>query len=372
MVPAIRQSAFGNVRYFGKPQSYCPAPPDGLQTSTHLGALLTSPSNPWLQVRDLSVTYAGAAIPAVDRVSFSVAAGEAVGLLGESGCGKSTLAASLLRLLPAHAATVAGSVRWQGRDLLGLGNRDLRRLRGAEISFINQEPALALNPVLRVGTQIAEVLRSHTAVPNPKARVCEILAEVGFDDPAAVYRAYPHQLSGGQRQRIGIAQALACRPRLVIADEPTSKLDAALQSELLQLFSTLRQNHGMAFLLITHDPGVLAAFADRVLVMYAGRIVEQAGVSQLFARPSHPYTTALAQIALESFTAGEGKRRFTSIAAGPVAARGCRYEPRCPDRMDVCCGSEPQVTVLDPGSSVSCFKFGHVAQPASAGDKGIR
>ena len=331
-------------------------------------------------MRDLSVTYPGAAIPAVDRVIFSVDAGEAVGILGESGCGKSTLAASLLRLLPSDA-TVSGSILWQGRDLMQLGTGDLRRLRGAEISFINQEPALALNPVLRVGMQIAEVLRAHLSVPDRKARACEILAEVGFDDPASVYAAYPHQLSGGQRQRIGIAQALACRPRLVIADEPTSKLDAALQSELLQLFASLRRKHGMAFLLITHDPGVLAAFAGRVLVMYAGRIVEQAGVDRLFAQPSHPYTAALTHIALETFAAVQGQleagrprpatlRRFTQITAGPVAARGCRYEPRCPDRMQVCRDAEPQITVLDATSSVSCFK--HVAQPPSAVDKGIR
>ena len=337
-----------------------------------LGSLLTSPSNPLLEVRELSVAYAGAPLSAVDRVSFSVGAGQAVGILGESGCGKSTLASALLRLIPSKAATVAGSALWEGRDLLRLSARDLRTVRGAEISLINQEPALALNPVLRVGTQIAEVLRAHSSAADRKSRVCEILSEVGFADPASIFPAYPHQLSGGQRQRIGIAQALACRPRLVIADEPTSKLDASLQSELLQLFSSLRQKHGMAFLLITHDPAVLAAFADRVLVMYAGRIVEQASVMQLLARPSHPYTAALAHIALESVAAGEGKRRFTQIAAGHVAARGCRYEPRCPDRMPVCAGEEPRFTVLDPSSSVSCFKFGDATRPPSAVDEELQ
>ena len=326
-----------------------------------LGAILTSPSVPLLEVRELSATYAAGKerVPALVRVSFSVLEGEAVGLLGESGCGKSTLAASLLGLSTRNSLALSGAVLYQGRDLMRMAERDLQKLRGAEIALINQEPALALNPVLRAGTQIGEVLRAHTRIPDLKSRVCELLSEVGFDDPASVYHAYPHQLSGGQRQRIGIAQALACRPRLVIADEPTSKLDAALQFELLQLFSSLRGKHGIAFLLITHDPTVLASFADRVLIMYAGRIVEQSTVTQMLSRPAHPYTCALAQLALESVTSGAGKRRFTQIPAGPVAARGCRYEPRCPDRMPDCAGSEPALTVLDRDNSVSCFKFGH-------------
>lgn len=292
----------------------------------------------------------------MERVSFEIASGEAVGLLGESGCGKSTLAASLLRLHEAGAVETSGTLLWQGRDLLAMADDELRKVRGAEISLINQEPALALNPVLRAGTQIAEVLRAHH-LPAAEERVCELLHEVGFTEPSAIARAYPHQLSGGQRQRVGIAQALACRPQLVVADEATSKLDAVLQSELLGLFATLRQKHGTAFLLITHDPAVLAAFADRVLVMYAGRMVEQCSMAQMLAGAAHPYTSGLAHMALESASAG---RRFSEFPSGAPAASGCRFESRCPDRMAVCTTGEPPQTILNHGSVVSCFKFGHV------------
>ena len=322
---------------------------------------MASQSSTLLQVRGLSVHYVGRKekVRAVDRVSFEVRAGEAVGVLGESGCGKSTLAASLLRLLAPVQAAMTGEILWRGRDLLALRERELQPIRGAEISLIHQEPALALNPVLRCGWQVAEVLRAHGQRSNRRERACELLREVGIEDAGSAYNAYPHQLSGGQRQRVGIAQALACRPQLVIADEPTSKLDATLQTEVLQLFSDLRQKHDMAFLLITHDPAVLAAFADRVLVMYAGRIVEQTTMAQLLARPAHPYSSALARIAVENLAAGESKRRFPQIEAGPVAVCGCRFEPRCPDRMTVCSQSEPAITSLDATSSVSCFKFGH-------------
>ena len=302
----------------------------------------------------MSVAFAarGSTSRVVEQAGFSIQADEAVGLLGESGCGKSTLASALLRLLPAERAQVSGSVLWQGRDLMRLPERELRQVRGGEISLIHQEPALALNPVLRAGTQIAEVLRSHGR-PAGKDAVCDLLRETGFDDPQSVVHAYPHQLSGGQRQRVGIAQALSCRPRLVIADEPTSKLDASLQCELLELFAGLRRKLGIAFLLITHDPAVLAAMCSRALIMYAGRIVEQCSVARLLSAAAHPYSAALARLARQNAGAAGARQRFPEIANPGMLGAGCRFEPRCLDRMAVCATCAPPQTPLADDSLVS-------------------
>jgi peptide/nickel transport system ATP-binding protein len=248
-----------------------------------------------LSVAQLSVTYvfAGEQVKAVDRVAFEVGAGESLGVLGESGCGKTSLALAILRLLP-RSASVSGSIAFDGRDLLQASERELQQVRGAGISLIFQDPGLALNPVLRVGAQIVEVVRAHRRGTSREHRVAaeQALAEVALD-PARFYDAYPHQLSGGQQQRVAIAQALVCRPNLVIADEPTASLDATVQLEILELVRDLKTRTGIAFLLISHNPAILAFLCDRVMAMHAGRAVESGPVGQVLGKPHNPYTREL-------------------------------------------------------------------------------
>jgi oligopeptide/dipeptide ABC transporter ATP-binding protein len=319
-------------------------------------------------VRDLTVTYSaegGEPIRALDGVSVEVRSGEIVGILGESGCGKSTLASALLRLLAPHAKCEGGTIQFCGRDLLNLPERELRAIRGREISLIPQDPALSLNPVMTAGSQVGEVLRAHLPLTaqQRRERVMELLREVGFDHPEEIYSAYPHQLSGGQRQRIAIAQAVACRPALLIADEPTSKLDATLQAEILALLSQIRRQHRTAILVISHDLTLFAGFADRIAVMYAGCIVEVGSSAEIFGRPLHPYTQALVRIATSSVVTGSSARvRLPAIegdspdpACIPV---GCRFEPRCSERMDICSRRYPREFMPEPSRPVNCFKYG--------------
>jgi len=314
-----------------------------------------------VQIENLSISYGNGEqrLPAVQHASFSIAAGEVVGILGESGSGKTTLALGLARMLPASACYESGSVKFRGADLLQMTEKQLAALRGAQIAIIWQDPALALNPVIRVGTQIAEVLRAHGCRDRRErgARVPALLAEVGFDRPAEVASAYPHQLSGGQRQRVAIAQALCCRHALVIADEPTSKLDAALQVEILTLLANLRERYGMACLIISHDPSVFAGLAERLLVMYAGEIVEAGTREQVFGRPLHPYSQALVRLAAEVAP----RHRLPVIAGEPPDSMrlppGCAFEPRCPERMAVCSGSRPAPRAQPKKQQVSCFKY---------------
>ena len=324
--------------------------------------------NDLLQVRELAVTYApenGDPIRAIDGVGIDVHAGEIVGILGESGCGKSTLATALLQLLPRHAKCEGGTILFHGRDLLNLSAKELREIRGREISLIAQDPALSLNPVMTAGSQIGEVLRAHLplSAQQRRARVMELLQEVGFDKPEEIYSAYPHQLSGGQRQRIVIAQAVACRPALLIADEPTSKLDATLQTEIITLLAQIRQQHKTAILVISHDPTLFAGFADRIAVMYAGRIVEIGTSAEVFGRPLHPYTQALVRIA-SSAVVMRSKARvpFPAIdGESPDPARipaGCRFEPRCSERMNVCSLRYPNAFLPEASRPVNCFKYG--------------
>jgi ABC-type glutathione transport system ATPase component len=252
---------------------------------------------PLLQVRGLTVRYepeGQAPVLAVDGVSFDVAEGEAVGLLGESGCGKTTTGLSILGLQPPGARVVDGSVKLQGRELRGLPEREMESVRGALASLIFQEPGLALNPVLRVGDQVAEVIRAHHRWGGKRSReeAREVLARVRLD-AARLYDAYPHELSGGQRQRVGIAQAVACRPPLVIADEPTAALDSTTQVEILALLDDLKRRLGLALLLISHSLRTLSAVADRILVMQAGRIVEEGPAARVLEAPQHPHTRAL-------------------------------------------------------------------------------
>lgn len=258
---------------------------------------------PLLQVTGLRVRYAtdtGDAVIAVNDLALSVHAAETVGLIGESGSGKSTLANAIMRLLP-RRAEAAGKVFFDDCDLLAVRENELSGIRGSRISMIPQDPAVCLNPVLTAGTQIYEVLRAHLQLTRSqrKQRVRELLGEVGFEDPNTIAAAYPHQLSGGQRQRVVIAQAIACRPALVIADEPTSKLDSPLQVQIMALMSAIVRRHSTALLWITHDPATLAGFADRVAVMHQGQIVEEGKTGSVFARPGHAYTKKLMESAAE-------------------------------------------------------------------------
>ncbi len=322
----------------------------------------------FVEVQDLAVTYFpqdGKSIRALDGVSVGIHPGEIVGILGESGSGKSTLASALLRLLPPHADCENGTILIRGRGLLKLSETELRAIRGREISLIPQDPALALNPVMTAGSQVGEVLRAHLplSAQQRRQRVMELLREVGFDHPEEIYSAYPHQLSGGQRQRIVIAQAVACRPALLIADEPTSKLDATLQAEIVALLSQIRKLHGTAILVISHDPALLAGFADRIAVMYAGRIVEIGSSAEILGRPLHPYTQALVRIAAaESVTRSRARVRLPAIAGefpDPACIpSGCRFEPRCSERMEICSCRYPPAFMPEPSRPVNCFKYG--------------
>ncbi len=255
---------------------------------------------------------------------------------------------------------------FRGRNLLTMADPELRGVRGKEISMIAQDPALSLNPVIRVGDQIAEVFRAHSAMKSSERRqnVEALLRAVGFDQAQQIYSAYPHQLSGGQRQRVAIAQAIACHPALVIADEPTSKLDAALQAEILALLSEIRKRQGTAFLVISHDPTIFPGLADRMVVMYAGRIVEEGKTQDIFRKPLHPYTQALVRLSERYLVSAQGSHmRFPAINAEvPDLTRvsaGCRFEPRCPERMPVCANCDPRELTPEPFRRVSCFKYGN-------------
>src|SRR5262245_13602158 len=278
--------------------------------------------------------------PAVDDVSFEVRAGETLGLVGESGSGKSVTALSIMRLVRPPGRIAGGSIRFKGRDLLALDEREMRAVRGAGISLIFQEPMTALNPVFTVGDQVAEALLVHGRVArrDAPAAVVDLLTKVRIPDPAARARDYPHQLSGGMRQRVLIATAIACKPALVIADEPTTALDVTIQAQILDLLREMKATLDLSLLLITHDLGVIAETADRVAVMYAGRIVEHGPVREIFRSPQHPYTRGL----LASMPGGGGARgqRLRAIdGAVPVLGAfpsGCTFHPRCPDRFDPC------------------------------------
>jgi oligopeptide/dipeptide ABC transporter ATP-binding protein len=321
------------------------------------------------QIIDLTITYSSGSAPpvqALDRARLEIHRGEVVGLLGESGSGKSTLASAILRLLPLNAQRASGRVVFRGRDLLTLPEPELRKVRGKELCLISQDPALALNPVIRVGDQIAEVIRAHMPMlsSDRKQRVEQLLQSVGLEQPEQIYSAYPHQLSGGQRQRVAIAQAIACHPLLVIADEPTSKLDATTQAEITSLLSEIRTQHGTAFLLISHDPTIFPGFADRILVMYAGRIVEEGKTGDIFRRPLHPYTEALIRLSERHIlTARSSRVRLPAVnGEAPDLTRtgaGCRFEPRCPEKMPACLNRDPEALMPEPSHRVSCFKYGN-------------
>src|SRR6202011_3806520 len=276
---------------------------------------------------------------AVDGVSFHVDEGETLAIVGESGCGKSVTAMSLMRLIPEPPGKIAGSVRFQDKDLLQLSEREMRAIRGNDISMIFQEPMTSLNPVLTVGRQIGETLRMHQGLDKQAAeqRAIEMLTLVGIPEPARRVREYPHQLSGGMRQRVMIAMALACNPKLLIADEPTTALDVTIQAQILELMRSLQHEFGMAILFVTHDLGVVADICDRVAVMYAGQVVEQESVADLFARPRHPYTAALLASMPQLAQRGSTLRVIPGQVPRPEDFPiGCRFAARCRYRADAC------------------------------------
>ncbi|MGI8414889.1 MAG: ABC transporter ATP-binding protein [Nakamurella sp.] len=307
-----------------------------------------------LEVEHLAVSFGHGerAVPAVLDVTFEVDAGELVCIVGESGSGKSVTAKTVLGLTRLQGATVAGAVRFDNHDLLDAGEKHLRSVRGAQIGFVFQDAMNALDPVQRVGAQIVEQLRVHRPLSRWAARQesVALLARAGIPDPATRARAYPHQLSGGLCQRVMIAIALACGPRLIIADEPTTALDVTIQAQVLVELRRLCREDGIGVLLITHDLGVVAEVADRVVVMYAGRIVEQGTVAQVFTRPLHPYTVGL----LRSMPRIDRPREATlqAIAGTPssaaVAGEGCSFAPRCPHRF-AACTALPPLTQIDDG-----------------------
>jgi peptide/nickel transport system ATP-binding protein len=310
-----------------------------------------------LEIRDLStdIELSRTTVHALDQVSLSVEAGQTLGIVGESGCGKTMTAMSIERLLPPGGQIVDGQVIFAGRDLIGLSEQELDQVRGNEIGMIFQDPATSLNPVHTIGTQVAEPLRLHRGLNRAQARtrVIDMLARVGIPSPARRYDDYPHQLSGGQRQRVMIAMALICEPKLLIADEPTTALDVTIQKQILELIEDLRQETGMAVILVTHDLGVIAGNADQVAVMYAGRIVEVAPAGDLFTRPRHRYTEALLA-ALPDRVAGTGRWLYSIPGLPPDLTDpppGCRFAPRCGHAV-ARCHTEVPVLAGDAGISL--------------------
>jgi peptide/nickel transport system ATP-binding protein len=298
---------------------------------------------------------------AVDGVSFTVEAGETVAIVGESGCGKSVTASSVLRLIPEPPGKIKGSIRFEGVDLLKLDERAMRDIRGNQISMVFQEPMTSLNPVLTVGRQIGETLRLHQGLGREAAerRVVEMLRLVGIAEPERRAREYPHQLSGGMRQRVMIAIALACNPKLLIADEPTTALDVTIQAQILDLMSELKQRVGAAIILITHDLGVVAEIAERVLVMYAGRKVEEARVSELFRSPRHPYTQGLlGALPKLGSSLNEKATRLVEIPGAVPSLKqriaGCVFASRCALARDVCRHVPPALELKAPGHLAAC------------------
>ena len=298
---------------------------------------------------------------AVDGVSFAIGAGETLAIVGESGCGKSVTAMSILRLLPEPPAKIAGAIRFEGSDLLGLSNRAMRRIRGNAISVIFQEPMTSLNPVLTVGRQIGETLRLHQGLSRraAEARAVEMLTLVGIPEPQRRVREYPHQLSGGMRQRVMIAIALACSPKLLIADEPTTALDVTIQAQILDLMRDLKSRVGAAIMLITHDLGVVAEVADRVVVMYAGRKVEEASVRELFRAPKHPYTRGLmGAVPKLGAVEHDATARLSEIPGMVPSLKGridgCVFAGRCPDVTEICRTYAPALELKAPAHLAAC------------------
>lgn len=324
--------------------------------------------SPLLRIHNLKTYFftEDGIVKAVDGVDFEVYPGEVLGLVGESGCGKSVTSLSIMRLIVPPGKIVAGEIWFDGQNLLALNEKQMTAIRGNRISMIFQQPQTALNPIFKVGDQIAEVLSIHQHLDRQQGwqRAVELLRMVGIPDPERRAQAYPHELSGGMAQRVMIAMALACNPALLIADEPTTALDVTIQAQILDLMRQLRQKSNAAIILITHDLGVVAEMAERVAVMYAGQIVEQSDVNTLFERPRHPYTHGL----LDSIPVlGEVKERL-AVIPGSVPnlidlPPGCRFAPRCQARLEhgleICQQQMPELHEIEAGHKVRCWLYQH-------------
>ena len=320
-------------------------------------------AGPLLEVRNLKTWFStdDGMVRAVDGVSLSVSAGETLAVVGESGCGKTVTARSILRLVDMPPGRfMAGEILWQGRDLIPLGAAAMDRIRAREIAMVFQEPMTSLNPVHTIGAQIAEALRAHEGLSRRAAMDAAVAMLRLVQIPNAERRVhdYPHQFSGGQRQRAMIAMALACKPRLLIADEPTTALDVTIQAQILDLLADMKDRFGMAVLLITHAMGVVAETAQRVAVMYAGKVVEEANVEELFAHPRHPYTQGLIR-SIPRVDAGAGRRARLEQIPGTVPSLlnpppGCRFAPRCRHAMPICTAEEPPLREVSAGHKMAC------------------
>ncbi|HYZ23305.1 MAG TPA: ABC transporter ATP-binding protein [Rhodopila sp.] len=323
---------------------------------------------PLLEVENLQTHFAtpDGVVRAVEGLSFHVDAGETVAIVGESGCGKSVTSMSILRLVPEPPGKIQGRITFQNRDLLQLSEQEMRDIRGNAISMIFQEPMTSLNPVLTVGRQIDETVRLHQGLNarDAEAKAIEMLTLVGIPAPGRRVREYPHQLSGGMRQRVMIAMALACNPKLLIADEPTTALDVTIQAQILDLMRDLKNRLGSAIMLITHDLGVVAEMAERVVVMYAGRKVEEAPVREIFAHPMHPYTRGLlGAVPKLGSSLEEGPRSKLAEIPGLVPSLrkpivGCAFAGRCPMATDLCRRVAPAIEPKAPGHSAACHYAG--------------
>ncbi|UOF90722.1 ABC transporter ATP-binding protein [Fodinisporobacter ferrooxydans] len=298
-------------------------------------------------------------VPIVSGVDFSIQAGETVGLVGESGCGKSVTSLSIMRLL-AKGGISEGSIRFENRELLTLPEKAMQKIRGNEIAMIFQEPMTSLNPLHTIGRQIEEALRLHTNLNKngTRLRAIQMLKAVGMPRAEEMYKEFPHQLSGGMRQRVMIAMAMACNPKVIIADEPTTALDVTIQAQILDLMRNLKEETGTAILLITHDLGVVAEMCDRVIVMYAGLVVEETAVQTLFEQPKHPYTVGL----LRSTPNIDEEKEYLDTIPGAVPMihempKGCRFAPRCSRALDICHESPPQLIDMGGNHKVRCWLY---------------
>jgi peptide/nickel transport system ATP-binding protein len=320
-------------------------------------------SEPILEIQNLRTHFitSRGEVPAVDGVSLTVGRGEVLGIVGESGCGKSVTSLSVLKLIPRPPGKiVSGSIRFQGRDLVPLSEREMRKIRGDRISMIFQEPMSSLNPLFTIGEQLGETVRIHTGASRKEARkhAVAMLGRVGIPRPESVVDEYPHQLSGGMRQRVMIAMAISCNPELLIADEPTTALDVTIQAQILDLLRQLNEENGTAMMMITHDLGVVAELCTRVVVMYAGKIVEEAETAQLFENPLHPYTQGLIR---SMPLMNDDKERLYSIP-GQVPAlsldmKGCRFADRCEHVMSICREQLPALEDQGAGQRCRCWLY---------------
>ncbi|MFH2116365.1 MAG: ABC transporter ATP-binding protein [Spirochaetota bacterium] len=315
-----------------------------------------------LRVEDLATYFYTdrGVVKAVDGISYTLSQGEVLGVVGESGCGKSINAMSILNLLERPGVIERGSVKYEGEELVGASDQKLRSIRGNEISMIFQEPMTSLNPVFRISEQIIEPLMLHRRMPKQAAEqlAVELLQTVGIPRADKVVRDYPHQLSGGMRQRVMIAMALACKPKILIADEPTTALDVTIQAQILKLMTGLQEITQTAIMLITHDLGVVAQMAHKVIVMYSGKIVEAAPVGELYKNPKHPYTIGLLQ-SIPSLD--QDKKRLESIEGvvpNPFELpKGCYFAPRCKHAMDICRTTHPEPSIIGPDHTASCYLY---------------